>query len=124
MRGFRLIDSSAWLLYFFGQGKDVTAIIDGNGILLTASISLYEVKRKLLNVKEAQDKISSVLEFIKARSLIISADRGICEAAADISLRFGLAAVDSLIYATAFLNDAELVTADNDFRGIKGVRMV
>jgi predicted nucleic acid-binding protein len=42
-------------------------------------------------------------------------------AAADVSLEFRLAMADSIVYATARAEDAELVTSDADLRNLPGV---
>ena len=42
-------------------------------------------------------------------------------AAADVSLEFRLAMADSIVYATALAEDAELVTSDSDLRNLPGV---
>jgi predicted nucleic acid-binding protein len=42
-------------------------------------------------------------------------------AAADVSLEFRLAMADSIVYATARVEDAELVTSDSDLGGLPGV---
>lgn len=44
--------------------------------------------------------------------------------AADVSLRFGLAMADSLVYATAQQHGATLVTGDSDFDGLPGTIVI
>jgi len=61
---------------------------------------------------------------MKSRSLITGIDAKICEAAADISVKHKLAAVDSIIYATSGTCSAKLVTADRDFKNLKRVVLV
>ena len=45
-------------------------------------------------------------------------DESLALEAADISLAYGLAMADSLVYATARRHGARLVTADADFQGL------
>ena len=67
-----LIDSSAWLSYFLAENDLSKKFIeDGNHLLMTSVLSIFEIKRKML-VKNAEDsKIKEFLNFIKARSILI-----------------------------------------------------
>ena len=115
-----LIDSSAWLSYFLAEndlGKKF--IEDGNHLLMTSVLSIFEIKRKML-VKNAEDsKIKEFLNFIKARSILIELNDNICNNAADLSLRHNLHTVDSLIYCSAVLNNATLISGDKHFEGLE-----
>jgi len=59
------------------------------------------------------------MEFIRERCLIIPITKDIAENAVDFSLERRLSIIDSLIYTTAILNEATLITLDNDFRGLE-----
>ena len=118
------LDSSAWLLYFFDESEEVARVIEGGGILISSAVSLFEIKRKLIKSNFEMEKINEVLGHIKLRSMILSINSIICEKAAEISVKHNLAAVDSLIYCTSLLNNAEMLTADNDFRGLENIRIV
>ena len=115
----KLIDSSVWLAYLFNNSYSDT--IESNEILLLSVLSLYEVKRKLIKSKIDNNKITRSMEFIKKRSLIIPVSEEICEKAVNLSLEKNLSIVDSIIYATATLNNSILLTLDNDFRGLNDV---
>ena len=95
--------------------------MESDDMLLTSSLSLFEVKLKLLKDKKEQSLIQKSLEIIKKRSLVIPMDTKIGEKAAEISIALRLSAIDSLIYTTSLTNNATLVTLDNDFRGLKDV---
>ncbi len=110
----KFIDSSLWLDYFFnGNHKD---IIEQHPLLMTSTLSWFEIKRKLQKEKIDPQKITRSLQFIQKKSLFIPVTFEIAEKATP----FDLPAVDALIYASALLQDAELLTKDNDFRGLKG----
>lgn len=68
----------------------------------------------------AQERIKQVLDFIKSRSVVVDITPIVSENAALFSIEHKLAAIDSLIYASAQENNAMLITADNDFRGLPG----
>ena len=117
----KLIDSSAWLSYFYAENTRIRDVMESDDMLLTSSLSLFEVKLKLLKDKKEQSLIQKSLEIIKKRSLVIPMDTKIGEKAAEISIALKLSAIDSLIYTTSLTNNATLVTLDNDFRGLKDV---
>ena|SRR3989344_1132522 len=119
-----LIDSSVWVLYFFGENKRVKEIIEQENFLLTSIFSLFEIRRKLLKEKYNEEKISKIISFIKTRSIMSELTEEICISAATNSVELVLPAIDSLIYTSARKSNALLITADNDFRGIKDVEIV
>ena len=113
----KLIDSSIWIDYFF-NGKH-SEIIDSGELLLLSSLSIFEIKNKLKKSKVDDFKIERSLELIKKRSLIIEVNLEIAEKAVEFSIKNNLSIVDALIYTSAILNQAKLLTLDNDFRGLK-----
>ncbi len=58
-----LLDSSAWLAYFYGENKQVADYIESELILLSSSISLLEVKRKLKVDKISVERIAKVVQL-------------------------------------------------------------
>lgn len=58
------------------------------------------------------------------RARIVPVDEPLALEAADISLRYGLAMADSLVYATAQRHGATLVTGDADFDGLPGTVVI
>ncbi len=119
-----LLDSSAWLLYFFRQSDRMRTLIESDTVLLSSAVSLFEIKKRLLKGSYSRNEIAEALRFAKTRSMVIGVDAKTCEAAADISVKHNLAAVDSIIYATGGICNAELITADSDFKNLQGVVMI
>src|SRR3989344_3196035 len=111
-----LIDSSAWLSYFFAENNQIKEVIDGENFLFTSVISLFEIKKKLIKDKLIEEKTEKFINFIKEKSIILKLDINICEIASEISIKEELHAIDSLIYSTSILNKTKLITGDNDFR--------
>ena len=120
---YKLLDSSAWLAYFFATSPEIKKIIESENVLYSCVISIFEVKRKLIRdgYKESLEK---VLSFMKDRSIIINIDEVISQSAADISINAKLHALDALIYASAREMNAELITADPDFEKLDNVRII
>ena len=112
----KLIDSSIWIEFLFNN--QYSEIIKSWDMLLLSSLSLFEIKRKLQQEKIEPQKIQTSIEYIKQRSLIIFVSSEIAENAAQLSFKHKLAAMDAIIYATAKMKGAHLITRDNDFRGL------
>lgn len=113
----KLIDSSAWLSYFYAENPKMKSIVESDDILLTSSLSIFEVKLKLLKDKKERSLIQKSLEIIKKRSLLIPIDEKISEDATEVSFKYRLHMADAIIYVSAIKNNAILITLDNDFRG-------
>ncbi|MDP1694777.1 MAG: PIN domain-containing protein [Candidatus Woesearchaeota archaeon] len=121
MTDIKCFDSSAWLSYYFSQNSAVKSMIDSHGLILTSSLSLFEIKKRMLNLKKDPEPL---LIFMKQRSVIIMPTIEINEKAAEIAVKNKLGAMDSLIYTTSLMHEAELVTGDNDFRNIDNVKII
>lgn len=117
----KCLDSSAWLAYHFGHGTNIKDLVDKGVLIVTSSISLFEIKKKLMSMKK---DFTGLLQLIKERSVIIVPSVDIAEKAAEIAVEKKLGAIDSLIYATSLISNAELVTLDNDFRGLEKVKLI
>ena len=123
MKDSKLIDSSVWLEYFYN--KTYSEIINrDNELLLLSVLSLFEIKKKLEKDKLSSSNIKKCMDFVKKRSLIINLTKEIAEKAVEISLKYSLASIDSFIYTTAILNNAKVITMDNDFRNIENVEIL
>jgi predicted nucleic acid-binding protein len=121
MTEFKFIDSSIWIEYFFNNNYNEIIEVDA---LMTSVLSLFEVKRKLIKEKANSLEISKSIEFIKKRSIIIPVNLEIAEMSASLSEEKNIPAMDSLIYSSALAKNAILITQDNDFRGLKNVRVL
>jgi predicted nucleic acid-binding protein len=117
----RLVDSSGWIEYI-GDGPKADAFgsyLVTTHSLLVPAIVVYEVHKKLLltNNKDALRRFISHA----FRSIQVPLDAELAVAAAKTSVEHRLAMADAIIYATAQMHGAPLVTADPDFRGLPGV---
>ncbi|HLD79397.1 MAG TPA: PIN domain-containing protein [Candidatus Nanoarchaeia archaeon] len=118
----KLIDSSVWLEYLIhGKYKD---LFETKEILHLSVLSLFEIKRKLIRDKFNANEIITALEFIKKRMLIAPVSAEISNKAVELSLQYKLGAMDALIYASAALHPAVLITCDNDFRKLPEVTIL
>jgi predicted nucleic acid-binding protein len=80
---------------------------------------VYKVIRRDLSEERAVEAVS-----LLARAEIVAVDESIALEAADVSLEFGLAMADSIVYATARRREATLVTGDSDFEGLPGAVVI
>ena len=120
-----LIDSNCWIQYFFGSKKlgDVRRIIEAsNERILLSVVNLAEVYAIYLakTPNEADEKIT----FIRNRCELKEVNYQIAVLSAKLKKDHKLSTVDSIILATAKLNNAQLITTDKDFKDIQGVHLI
>jgi predicted nucleic acid-binding protein len=118
-----LFDSTIWLDYLIkGSFREK---IEQEDIFSLSSFSLFEIKRRLLRIKMLKkNEIEEKMSFIKSKSIVLNIDEKIAEKASEIAKEKGLGAADALIYTTALVNNATLLTLDNDFRGFSNVKIL
>ena len=115
-----LIDSSAWLSYFLAENELSKKFVEeGDRLLMTSVLSIFEIKKKMLMKNISESKIEEFLKFVKTRSLLIELNEKICNNAAELSLKHNLHSIDSLIYCSAILNNATLISGDKHFEGLE-----
>jgi predicted nucleic acid-binding protein len=122
-----VIDSYAWIEYFMGTkaGKTAKEIIENMEEKLTPTICLAEVYAKTLKV-ESQELAEKQKAFIKEKSAIVPLDEPIAIEAAKVQVKHkkeidGWGLADSIVYATAAVKKAAVVTGDEHFRKLKNV---
>ena len=117
----KIIDTSLWLEFFAGTPLDesIVNIFSNIDELFVPTICLYEIKKKFLVDYDAVKAVSAI--DIMKKCMVISIDSEIALMASDISRQHKLPMADSIIYATALLNDAELYTQDVHFENLNRV---
>ncbi|MEA2090444.1 MAG: type II toxin-antitoxin system VapC family toxin [Thermoproteota archaeon] len=122
-----VIDSYAWIEYFMGTkaGEKSKKVIEGLEEKITPSICLAEVYAKTLKT-EGKPLAEKQRTFIRERSAIAPLDENTAVKAAetDVEMKkrvksWGLA--DSIVYATAKIKEANVVTGDEHFRELENV---
>lgn len=113
-----LVDSSGWI-EFLGDGPladRFAPYFEREERLIVPAIVLYEVYKKLLSVgvSSASDRFLSAA----LRARVIPIDERLASLAPRISLDRRLAMADAMIYATALVAGAHLVTSDAHFQGL------
>jgi predicted nucleic acid-binding protein len=125
-----VIDSSAWIEYFMGSkvGETVKPLIENSEEKLTPTICLAEVYAKTLKV-ENQEVAEKQKAFIKEKSALVFLDESIALESAKVNVRMkkeidGWGLADSIVYATATVKKAEVVTGDEHFRKLENVLFI
>ncbi len=125
-----VIDSYAWIEYFMGTtaGDEVKSIIENSEEKITPTICLAEVYAKTLKV-ESQEIAEKQKTFIKERSALLPLDESIAVESAKVQIKMkkeidGWGLADSIVYATAMVKKAEVVTGDQHFKKLKNVLFI
>lgn len=119
-----LIDSSVWI-DFLTKGPKYTVCkntIEAGQIVGVPTIVLFEVCKKITTKVSAEMSLS-VAAMLRQFGILGLSDE-IALHAVDIGLDQGLAMADSIVLSHANHEDAMLITLDNDFRKIKGVKVL
>ena len=117
-----VVDSSAWLEYFTSgpNARFFARAVEDESRLLVPTIVLLEVYKHILRERGADDALRAVAAMHHGR--VVGLDSDLALTAAELGLEHGLPLADSVIYATARVNGAEVWTQDSDFDGLDGVR--
>jgi predicted nucleic acid-binding protein len=116
-----VVDSSGWIEFLSSgpRAKPYTAYIARPSELITPTIVLYEVYKRIKRDRGEEAALASVGQ-LHATDLIPLTET-IALLAADVSLHQGLAMADAIIYATALEQGAQIVTSDADLKDLPGV---
>lgn len=117
-----VVDSSGWL-EFFADGPNAEQFarpLNDLEQLIVPSISVFEVFRVVCRQRGEEQALQAAA--LMQHGKIIELSSSLALYAAKLSIELKLPMADSIILATARLNEATLWTQDNDFEGIDGVR--
>lgn len=116
-----LVDSSGWLEYLTEDSKAALFgnYLEGDETVLVPSVVIFEVYKHL-----AKHRGKSVADRFASQVLlrrVVPLDETIALAAANLSLEHRLSGADAIVYATARVCQAQLITANTRFRGLPAV---
>ena len=116
-----LVDSSGWLEYLTEDSKAsaFAHYLEAEAAVLVPSLVLFEVCKHLAKHRGRDMADRFVSQALHRR--VVPFDDTIALAAASLSLDHRLTTTDAIIYATARVFHAQLVTANTRFRGLPGV---
>ena len=112
------MDSSGWVEYLASRplARRFATYLEGREPLLVSVIGIYEVYKAIR--RDVSEERAVVAIAAMRQATIAAVDESLALEAADLSLAYGLAMADSLVYATARRHNARLVTGDTDFDGL------
>ena len=116
-----LVDSSGWIEFFTGgaNADRYGSYLEDASNVVTPTVVLYEVYKIIKRERTEEEALLAVAQIQKTR--VVSLSEPIALEAADVSLEHRLAIADSIVYATARAEGVEVVTSDQDLRGLPGV---
>jgi predicted nucleic acid-binding protein len=117
-----VVDSSAWLEYF-ANGPNASffaAAIEQTDELVVPSLTIYEVFKRVFQQRDEGDALRAVAVMQQGR--VVDLDVRLALTAARLSVDTRLPMADSVVLASARLNDATLWTQDADFDSLPSVR--
>jgi predicted nucleic acid-binding protein len=117
-----VVDSSAWLEYLAGGPNSgfFAGAIENTAELIVPTISLYEVFKRIVQQRSENEALQVIA--VMQQGKIADMDSRTALSAARISVDNKLPLADSVILATARLNNAVLWTQDSHFEGIPNVK--
>ncbi|MCM5555056.1 type II toxin-antitoxin system VapC family toxin [Pleomorphomonas sp. NRK KF1] len=120
----RVVDTSAWLEYMSGSttGQLIAAELPGRHEWLVPTIVQLEMAKFLL--RTAGESLAEDVAAFSQKCIVVPLDTDMALTAAEIGLRHKLAMADAIVYATAQLFEADLLTCDAHFKDLDGVRYV
>ena len=116
-----LVDSSGWIEYFMNGplAEPYEKYLSKSREVITPTLVLFEVYKKIKNELDEEQALLAAAQMEKTNLIPLSA--AIAYRAADVSLEYKLALADSVIYATADIQGARLITSDADFKNLPKV---
>jgi predicted nucleic acid-binding protein len=117
-----VVDSSAWLSYFAGDGNadNFAVSIEAIGQLLVPTITITEVFKIILRQRGEEAAFEAIAHM--EQGLVVNLDSELAINAARFRYKLKLPLADSIIYATAQKHKAIVWTQDDDFEGLDGVK--
>jgi predicted nucleic acid-binding protein len=119
-----VVDSVGWLAYFTGDplAAAYRAYLHALDDLLTPSIIIYEVTKKIELQIDRQAAGLAAAQLLKTR--MIPLDEALATAAARTSIAYKLPMADAIIYTTAQVHHARLITSDVHLKDLPGVEFI
>jgi predicted nucleic acid-binding protein len=121
-----VVDSSGWVEYL-GDGPKALAFatyLEKPESVLLPVIVVYEVYKKLLRERKSDVAASFLSQAFGFDERVIQIDIPLAALAAQSSTDTKLAMADAMIYATAKLHRAQLITSDLHFSGLEYVTLI
>ncbi|MBL8090146.1 MAG: type II toxin-antitoxin system VapC family toxin [Anaerolineales bacterium] len=119
-----VVDSSGWLEYFSDSENAAffSKTIQDIENLIVPTICIYEVFKRMTTLYGKDSALRAV--GVMSLGKVIDLNLPISLSAAKLSLEYKLALADSVILATARVNNATLWTQDEHFKDLEDVKYI
>ena len=119
-----LVDTSAWIEWLIGSptGESLAEHLPAQSDWLVPTMVQLELT-KWLTREVGEDKADQVIAFTQVCH-IVPLDTEIALAATDACRKHKLATADAVIFATARLKGARILTCDAHFKGLPAVTLI
>lgn len=118
-----ILDTSCWIEFFLGSERASSyAHHIGTSTVIVPSLCLFEVVRTLLKNFDNEDVLQAL--SIMQQQTVIPLSETVAINAAQLAVNLNLSTADAVVYATAQLHHAMLITHDTDLVGFDGVSVV
>ena len=120
----RLVDTSAWIEWLVGSptGQAVAKLLPEQAEWVVPTMVQLELAKWLVR-EVGEDKADQVIAYTQLCS-IVPLDTEIALAAAEACRAHKLATADAIVFATARVHNADLITCDQHFDGLPGVTLI
>ncbi len=120
----RVVDTSAWIEFLTGStlGMSLATELPDPTHWVVPTIVQLELA-KWLTREVGEDKADRVIAFTET-CVVSDLDTATALSAAELGARYKLATADAIVYATALAHEADLLTCDQHFENLPGVRFV
>ena len=118
-----VIDSCGWVEYLTQRSlaQDYAPYL-ADPELVVPTIVIYEVHKFM--VREVSEAAAARVAARMKDAFVIHLDLWLAMEAAEVSLKHELGMADAVVYATARMLEATLVTSDEDFADLPGVTYI
>jgi predicted nucleic acid-binding protein len=119
-----LVDSSGWIEFFTDgpkAGRFTLALSDPE-TLLVPTIVIYEVFKIILQRRGEAEALQAVAAMRQGSVADLTEEVALMAARAGLERRLPMA--DAVIWATARMHDAVILTTDEHFKGLPGVKYI
>ena len=115
-----LLDSSGWIEYFAGGplAERYGSYLTRPAELITPTVVVYEVYKKIK--RERGEEMALRITARLTATQVIPLTESIALLAADVSLQYGLAMADAIVYATSRDQEAQVLPRDADLKDLPG----
>jgi toxin FitB len=119
-----VVDSCGWIEYFTdGPLADrYSHYLKKSVDLVVPTVTLFEVYKKIKREVSEASALLAVARMKQGKTTPLT--ESVALRAADLGLLHNLPMADSIVYATARLSEAALVTNDAHFKGLAGVTFI